>query len=123
MVGPGRMRISIDVAAKASQMLKSILKMPFKMAIKKFALTVDTELAEAEARFTANGKSPTNEKPDESDAEDWTRWLVLLLMPEGKRFDGLLVTQISSGGKIWIISSWLSGDGSYQAFVARLSKP
>ena len=47
----------------------------------------------------------------------------LLFMPEGKRFDGLLVTQISSGGKIWIISSWLSGDGSYQAFVARLSKP
>ena len=29
MIGPGRMRISIDAAAKESQMLKSILKIPF----------------------------------------------------------------------------------------------
>ena len=70
------MRISIDATVKESQMLKPILKMPFKMAVKKFALTVDTELAEAGARFTNNRKSPANEKPDESDAGDQASRLI-----------------------------------------------
>ena len=50
--------------------------MPFKMAVKKFALTVDTELAEAGSRFTNNRKSPANEKPDESDAGDQASRLI-----------------------------------------------
>ena len=91
--------------------------------MKNIAQTMDAEPVESGSCLATSRNTPVNRKPDESDAEDWAGWLVFLLIPEGKRFDGLLVTQISSGGKIWIISSWLSGDGSYQAFVARLSKP
>ena len=50
--------------------------MPFKMAVKKSALTVDTELAEAGSRFTNNRKSPATEKPDESDAGDQASRLI-----------------------------------------------
>jgi hypothetical protein len=46
------------------------------MAVKKFALTVDTELAEARSRFTNKCKSPANEKPDESDAGDQASRLI-----------------------------------------------
>ena len=46
------------------------------MAVKKFALTVDTELAEAGSRFANTRKSPANEKPDESDAGDQASRLI-----------------------------------------------
>lgn len=56
--------------------------------MKNIAQTVDAEPVESRS-YLALSYTPPKIKPDRSDAEDWVRWLVFLLMPEGIIFPAI----------------------------------
>ena len=89
------MRISIDATVKESQMLKYILKMPFKMAVKNMhSQWIRNLLRPGHALLTTVNPLPMK---NQTKVMLGIRpvGLFFLLMPEVKRFYWLLVTQIS----------------------------
>ena len=95
MVGPGRMRISIDATVKESQMLNSFSKFLLKVAVKNsHSQWIRNLLRLGHALLT-----PVNPPPMKNQTKVMLGirpvGIFFLLMPEGKRLYWLLVTQIS----------------------------